>query len=133
MAISFFGGKKQKFYAELDESQVSDSEMTEAPAPAPVVEPSTEEPVAVSAPETPAKAPADKKKKSKKTTAKSEAKKVAPTPAPVSVPVVSKPKVEPTEVAFASQNVLFPTLVRRRPGPSLDAFKAIAKEIGPRR
>lgn len=131
MAISFFGGKKQKFYAELDESQSTDTVITQAPAP--VVAPSTEESVSVSAPETPAKVPADKKKKSKKTNAKSEAKKVAPTPSPVSVPVVSKPKVEPTEVAFASQNVLFPTLVRRRPGPSLDAFKAIAKEIGSRR
>jgi hypothetical protein len=136
MAFKFFGEKKKKFYAELDESQASAPEVAPEVAPpsasAPVAA-VAEEAVAQAAPNSPAPTAESSQKKSKKTSVKTKTKESTPAPATVPAPVVSKPKVEPTEVAFASKNILTPTLVRRRPGPSLNVFKAIAREISPRR
>ena len=125
--FGLFGGK-QKFYAELDESKVPTPAVTEASVPvvAPIAEPT---PPSVA--DTPKATTAAPQKKSKKAAVKSKAKAETPAPTPVVPPVITPKKVEPTEVAFASANLLAPTLLRRRPGPSLASFKAMARNVIP--
>lgn len=110
MFKKLFGGNKNEFFVELDESKAPKAEV-QAPAPVAKAEP-------VVAPEKPA---------SKKTSVKSKAK---ATPKVEAAPVMVAPtpvKVEPTEVKFATQTFA-PSLSRRNPGPSLDKFKAMARE-----
>ena len=74
-----------------------------------------------------------KKKKSKKVKADESATPSSTTPAPQASPKPASkpaPKPEPTSVNFATENYLFQTNTpRRRPGPSLDMFKTMAKQI----
>ena len=117
MFKKLFGGNKNEFFIELDESKAPKAEtQTVAPAevaPTPAVE---TEPVV-----------ATEKPASKKTSVKSKAK---ATPKVEAAPVMVAPapvKFEPTEVKFATQTFA-PSLSRRNPGPSLDKFKAMARE-----
>jgi len=51
--------------------------------------------------------------------------------APVSAPAPVAPtngKVEPQEVEFATKYLITPSLSRRRPGPSLNGFKDMARK-----
>jgi hypothetical protein len=115
MFKNLFGGKKNEFFVELDESKAPKAEVPTssevAPAPAVKAEP-------VAATEKPASKKTSVKSKAK-ATPKVEAAPVKVAPAPV--------KVEPTEVKFATQTFA-PSLSRRNPGPSLDKFKAMARE-----
>jgi hypothetical protein len=70
-------------------------------------------------------------KKAKKTSVKKE-KQVKETPAaPVSAPApvaATNGKVEPQEVEFATKYLITPSMSRRRPGPSLNGFKDMARK-----
>jgi hypothetical protein len=110
MFKNLFGGKKNEFFVELDESKAPKAE-SQAVAPAVKTEPVV----------------ATEKKVAKKASVKSKEKETKKVDAPP-VKVASAPiKVEPTEVKFATQTFA-PSLSRRNPGPSLDKFKAMARE-----
>ena len=114
-------GKKDQFFLELKDD---DKKPQEAPVKAvAIVEKPQEAPVkAVAIVETPVKV----EPKPKKTSIK---KNKASTPAPEGVlPTPVTPKSEPTEVSFASDYLIVPTLSRRKPGPSLNAYKQMARQ-----
>ncbi|MFM6058224.1 MAG: hypothetical protein ACKPBT_08545 [Microcystis aeruginosa] len=123
MLKNLFGGKKSDFYLELKET---DGEQ-QATATTAVVAPVVEAPAA--AVESAAAPVAEKK--AQKTSIKKE-KQVKETPAaPVSVPApvaATNGKVEPQEVEFATKYLITPSLSRRRPGPSLNGFKDMARK-----
>ena len=110
MFKKLFGGNKNEFFVELDESKTPKAE-TQTVAPAEKSEPV----VAIEKPTSMKTSVKSKGKASKKV----DAAPVMVAPAPV--------KVEPTEVKFATQTFA-PSLSRRNPGPSLDKFKAMARE-----
>jgi hypothetical protein len=122
MLKNLFGGKKSNFYLELKETDGEQKAAVTTEAPAPVVE--APAPVAAA----PAAEPAKTEKKAKKTSVKKEKKaKEAPVSAPA--PVAAAPaKVEPTEVEFATKYLITPSMSRRRPGPSLNGFKDMARK-----
>ncbi|MBD2291407.1 hypothetical protein H6F92_22565 [Microcystis wesenbergii FACHB-1317] len=115
MLKNLFGGKKSDFYLELKETDGEQEATATTAAAAPVVE--APAPVA--------------EKKAKKTSVKKE-KQVKETPAaPVSAPAplaATNGKVEPQEVEFATKYLITPSLSRRRPGPSLNGFKDMARK-----
>jgi hypothetical protein len=112
MLKKLFGGKNE-FYVQLDENQtVTPETPTAEPTPAPVAVAS--------------EAPAKSKKTSVKKSAKAPAEIKAPEPAPVVVP---KPKVDPAQVAFASADPVPQNIARRGPGPSLNKFKEMARQV----
>ena len=114
-------GKKDQFFLELKDD---DKKTQEAPVEAvTIVRKPQEAPVkAVAIVETPVKV----EPKPKKTSIK---KNKASTPAPeVAIPTPVTPKPEPTEVSFASDYLIVPTLSRRKPGPSLNAYKQMARQ-----
>jgi hypothetical protein len=116
MFKKLFGGKNE-FFVQLDDSQ------TPAPqAPAPE---STPEPVAAVS-DTPPQAKKTSIKKSAKKAAKAPAETKAPEPAPVVVP---KAKLDPAQVAFASADPIPQNIARRGPGPSLNKFKEMARQV----
>lgn len=116
MLKNLFGGKKSDFYLELKETDGEQKATATTAAAAPVVE-SAPAPVA--------------EKKAKKTSVKKE-KQVKETPAaPVSAPApvaATNGKVEPQEVEFATKYLITPSMSRRRPGPSLNGFKDMARK-----
>ena len=115
MLKNLFGGKKSDFYLELKETDGEQKATATTAAAAPVVEAAA--PVA--------------EKKTKKTSVKKE-KQVKETPAaPVSAPApvaATNGKVEPQEVEFATKYLITPSMSRRRPGPSLNGFKDMARK-----
>ena len=115
MLKNLFGGKKSDFYLELKETDGEQKATATTAAAAPVVE--APAPVA--------------EKKAKKTSVKKE-KQVKETPAaPVSAPApvaATNGKVEPQEVEFATKYLITPSMSRRRPGPSLNGFKDMARK-----
>ncbi|TRT58451.1 MAG: hypothetical protein EWV85_05960 [Microcystis aeruginosa Ma_QC_C_20070703_M131] len=115
MLKNLFGGKKSDFYLELKETDGEQKATATTAAAAPVVEAAA--PVA--------------EKKAKKTSIKKE-KQVKETPAaPVSAPApvaATNGKVEPQEVEFATKYLITPSMSRRRPGPSLNGFKDMARK-----
>jgi hypothetical protein len=129
MFKNLFGGKKEKYYRQIDENQQDEPAKVETPAPA------------KEASQAKAK-PASSKKTSVANNGKAApAKTVAA--APASKPAVSDPeaiiraavskntsngKVEAKKVDFASTNEISPTMSRRRPGPSLNMFKDMARQ-----
>jgi hypothetical protein len=120
--LSMFGklfGKKDQFFLELKDD---DKKTQEAPVEAVTIVRKTQEaPVeAVAIVETPVKV----EPKPKKTSIK---KNKAPAPE-VALPTPVTPKPEPTEVSFASDYLIVPTLSRRKPGPSLNAYKQMARQ-----
>lgn len=116
MLKNLFGGKKKEFFIELDDSKAPKQE---APAAAPEATV-----VAETAAEAPKPATTSKKTSVKKTNTTAKAPEAAPAPTVAPAPK----KAEPTEVAFASKNVIIPTLARRTPGPSLDKYKEMARQ-----
>ncbi len=122
---NLFGGKKEDFFLELDDAGGTPDSAAPTPAAA-VAEAPVAEPAAPAAPQEAPKKVA-KKKSPKKKAAKPQA---APQPAPVA-PAPPAPAA-PT-VLFAPNNLVpQPTGKRRSPGPSLDAFKDMAKGMGRR-
>jgi len=114
MLKKLFGGKKEEFFIQLDESQ-------DAKTPEPKAEPAPA-PVAVEAP--PAEgAPAKSKKTSVKKAKAEPAKEVAP------APVAPAPKPQPTQVEFATKYLITDSMARRQPGPSLNKFKEMARTL----
>jgi hypothetical protein len=122
-------GKKPTFYLELKETEGDKSAPAKTEAPAPVVE--APAPVA-EAPAPVAEVPAATEKKSKKTSVKKEKKEKTvqkvETPAAPVAPAATNGKVEPTEVEFATKYLIVPPASRRRPGPSLNPFKDMARK-----
>jgi hypothetical protein len=113
-------GKKQNFYLELKETD--GDKQPQAPKiekPAPAVE--------AAAPEA---KPAAAAKPAKKTSVKKEKKEnKAETPAPApAANANTNGKVEPKEVEFATKYLITPSPSRRRPGPSLNPFKDMARK-----
>jgi hypothetical protein len=142
MVLKFLGiGKKSEFVLE---APPADSQPAAKAKPA-AAEPSHTEAVAAPAVEKNGKAPstsgktlkeanAEKRAKAEKQTAvdKGEAKAApaaAKAPAPAPAPA---PKAEPAKPNFATTLQLNST-PRRRPGPSLDMFKNMAKQVSPRK
>jgi len=116
MLKKLFGGKKE-FYVQLDDSQTAAPEVAKAEsAPKPEA--------AVSEAPTPAKAPKTSAKKAAK--APVEAKTTATESTPVVAP---KPQAKPTQVAFASADPIPQNIARRGPGPSLNKFKEMARQV----
>lgn len=131
MLKKLFGGKKEQFFAQIDESQLATAEVPAQaevkPEPVAVVE----EPVVIAEEAVVAETPAPKAKKTsvkKSKAAKTATTSVAPTPAPAPVAKAPAP-VDPKEVAFASQYLITQTLSRRLPGPSLNKYKDIARQV----
>jgi hypothetical protein len=119
MFKKLLGGKKD-FYLELKEEESKTATApTEAPVEASVAE--------VPQPET---APKSKKTSIKKGVAKGkETKPVAtPIPAPVVTPSQNG-KSQPQEVEFATKYLITDSASRRRPGPSLNSFKTMARQL----
>lgn len=125
---NLFGSQKDAFFLEIGDAEGTGDSTPAAPAPqAPAVVAEPAAPVAA-APEAPAPAP-----KSTKTSIKA-AKAAAPA-APAKSPEPPKPAPAPVtlppETAFASKFVPSNT-PRRRPGPSLNGFKDMARDMGRR-
>lgn len=124
----FGGGKKKEFFLELDEAQGDKPTEAKAETPAqpePQQESKTEATAVEDAPKKPEKATKSKKKSVKKT-AKKEAPKPQPTTATTNGQVAKKE--EPKEVEFATKFFMVP-MSRRRPGPSLNNFKDMARQV----
>jgi hypothetical protein len=149
MLKKLFGGKKSAYFLELDESQKPEpakekkAEEKKAQAPSKPVEVKKAEPSkATEAPKAETAA-----KNTKKTSVKDKAK-TEPTQAKPE-PKASKPTIsDPEEIVraavfknssnngnaasqtngFAANNVIVPTMSRRRPGPSLNMFKNMARQ-----
>jgi hypothetical protein len=120
MIQKLFGGKKKDYFLELEDTKsVKSSETT---AESPKTEAATFETVKEEATAKPAKS-------SKKTAKK------APKAAPKAEPVVIAPpsqnngQPEPQTAEFATKYLLVSTGSRRRPGPSLSPFKAMARDL----
>lgn len=149
MIKNLFGGKKSAksngdFFLELDETQTAKAK-TEAvvetvvekqPKAAVEAVSETQPEAAVGTVEEKKSEPAEAKttKKSKKTSVKDKATSKAPkapAPAPATTPafISNNNKVEAKEVAFASKYGIDSNMSRRRPGPSLNAFKDMASKI----
>jgi hypothetical protein len=126
MFKGLFGGKKQEFFVELKEDAKTEATEVKTETPVKVAEPQAVE----TTPET-ANGKAPKATKSKKTSVKKAAKTEAPQEPKVAVAPVVK-KEEPKEVEFATQFFMVPTS-RRRPGPSLNTFKELARQVNTRR
>jgi hypothetical protein len=115
MLKKLLSGKKDEFFVQLDDTKTatvaeSSSEASSSPAPEPAVVPP------VTAPKT--------SKPAQKT-----AKKKTATPKPAPVVVAPAPKPQPTQVEFATKYLITDTLVRRQPGPSLNKFKEMARNL----
>jgi hypothetical protein len=139
MVLKFLGiGKKSGYFLEAppadakadakpaakapEPSHVDAAPAAKAPAPAP-------EPTEKKVKKTLKEANAEKKAKAEAKSGKTETQKVEPTPAPAPVPVV---KAEPVLTNFATTLQMTNT-PRRRPGPSMNAFKDMAKQVNPRK
>lgn len=145
MLKKLFGGKKSAYFLELDESQKPEpAKEKKAEAPAKTVEEKKAESTKTT--EAP-KAETAQTKKTQKTSVKNNGK---TEPERVKAePKVSKPTIsDPEEIVraavfkntsnngnaasqtngFASNNVIVPTMSRRRPGPSLNMFKNMARQ-----
>jgi hypothetical protein len=140
MFKKLFGGQKSAYFLELDESKNPQPEKAKEEAKAKPVEEKKAEPAKATASEKPK---AESAKATKKTSVKDNAK-MAPAPAPKETkPTVSDPeeiikaavlknsngKVDPAAVSFASNDSIAPTMSRRRPGPSLNMFKNMARQV----
>lgn len=129
MLKKLFGGKKEQFFAQIDESQLATAEaLAQAevtPEPVAIVE----ETVIVAEKTVVAETSAPKTKKT--SVKKSKAAKTAKTTvAQTLAPAVNAPApVDPKEVAGASQYLITQTLSRRLPGPSLNKYKDIARQV----
>ncbi|QUS61942.1 hypothetical protein [Synechocystis sp. PCC 7338] len=115
MLKKLFGAKKE-FYVQLDENQ----------APAKVEEADVAIVKSEVAPvQTPAPTPSKKTSIKKKSAAKAE----APVETPAPVAPAPKAKVDPSQVAFASGDPIPQNVARRAPGPSLNRFKEMARQV----
>lgn len=126
MPKKLFGGKKEQFFAQIDESQLATAEaLAQAevtPEPVAIVE----ETVIVAEKTVVAETSAPKTKKTSVKKSKAAKTTVAQTLAPV---VNAPAPVDPKEVAGASQYLITQTLSRRLPGPSLNKYKDIARQV----
>lgn len=125
MLKKLFGGKKKEsFFLELEESQVEPPAQTSQEPSEPAAGVAGEEKPVQPTATAPAKSA---KKTSIKKSARAPKSKTAPAAAPAAT-VASKPP-EPQEVEFATKYLIVPTMSRRRPGPSLNAFKDMARQV----
>jgi outer membrane biosynthesis protein TonB len=122
-------GKKPKYFLELKEDEQKAPVVAK---PEPEVAPeAVVEAVATEAP-APAEQPAKPKKtsikKGKAKTEKAASVEVAPTVS-VAPSAVGNGKAEPQEVVeFATKYLIVPSMARRRPGPSLNPYKEMARK-----
>ena len=129
MFKKLFGGQKDTYFLEINENKQEKQTTAETEKPAKPVEEKKAEPV--------------KAKKAQKTSTKSDANGKQTAPAPASKPVVSAPediiktaiaksssngKADAQDAQFATKYVMLPTMSRRRPGPSLNMFKDMARQ-----
>lgn len=124
MLKKLFGGKKD-FYAQLDEKQAPEASAD------PVTAVATEEAQEASPESSAPTKTASKKTSTQKKSAKKTAKTPAPeaTPEPVAVAPGPKTKPDPSQVAFASGDPVPQNIARRNPGPSLNRFKDMARQV----
>lgn len=128
MFKKLFGGKKNEFFLELDDSK---NGQTSKPAEAkkPAAKPAAKAEVAdQQVTEEKAKAKNSKKTSVKKAAKKEVAKSATAPVTPAAMNGNVAKKAEPTEVEFATKYLIMPTGSRRRPGPSLNAFKDMARQ-----
>ncbi|HAC62350.1 MAG TPA: hypothetical protein DCF68_02150 [Cyanothece sp. UBA12306] len=132
---NLFGGKKEEFFLELDESkavQSAPSAEAKKSEPEPEVVPAATSEVATETTTEVAPQAQKTKKTSVKKAAKKTTKKETVTPATVAAEMTNgkvAKKEEPKEVEFATKYFIVPTGSRRRPGPSLNSFKTMAREV----
>ncbi|MBZ8179802.1 hypothetical protein [Oscillatoria salina] len=121
-----FGGKKEGFFLELDESQNGQSTNPKK-AEKPKSQPAKTEAAQSEKKSEPAKQEQKKPEPVKAQTAKPEPKK----PQPAAAKANKNGKVEsPEETTFAPQYLApTPSRSRRRPGPSLNMFKDMARQV----
>ena len=152
--FGFLGGKKSKddkstapktkkakgYFLELDETgNVKSAYIAEKPEPVKAAvsaaEPPKAEPVVEAKKPEPAKADEAKKAEPAKAKATPKQVKIEAQPNPPAAPAAaSNGKAEPqSELTFAP-NYLLPiaTTSRRRPGPSMDSFRDMARQVKPR-
>lgn len=136
-------GKKSEYFLEAEPLSAEDHAKPAADPAAPKIEAKAEPAkakaketeltakAAAKAPETPeltAKAAEPNQKKFKKV------KTAEPEVAPKAVaPKAAAPAPAPATVNFATDYLMTANTPRRRPGPSLDMFKDMAKQVGPRK
>ena len=124
---NLFGGKKETFFLEFDEAEGTSTAPETPAASAPVAE--APQPTEQTATKAEAKKPAKKKSIKKKAAAKAQAPAAA---APVAATTAPAAPPKPA-VLFAPDNLApQPSGNRRRPGPSLNSFKDMAKTMGRR-
>jgi hypothetical protein len=136
-----FVGKKKEYFLEVDDAKGSKSPEPSAKSPKKATEPAKVEDQPKVETETEAKGKAkdkggkkaEKPAKNRQKSANKEASKSqkAPEadPTPVAVSTQSNGKAEPKSVEFATKYLIVPTGSRRRPGPSLNTFKTMAREV----
>ncbi|HEY9639363.1 MAG TPA: hypothetical protein V6C57_02705 [Coleofasciculaceae cyanobacterium] len=127
-------GKKSEYFLEApplsqDESQVNAKKVDPQPKPESTAAGITPADVkAAQIAEAPAAAEsASSQKKSK------QAKAAVDQPKTAVAPKAAAPKVEPATANFATDYLIPKDTPRRRPGPSLDMFKDMAKQVNPRK
>ncbi|MBF2019015.1 MAG: hypothetical protein IGR93_02595 [Hydrococcus sp. C42_A2020_068] len=146
MFKNLFGGKKDAYFLELDENKSQQPAKDKTEAPAKPVEEKKAESSQASEVKSPKAAPVEAKK-TKKTSVKNNGQnaEAAPEPTPkASAPAASDPeaiiraavfkkdsngKVGTQTVQFADKYLMMPTMSRRKPGPSLDMFKNMARQV----
>ncbi|NJO79304.1 MAG: hypothetical protein HC827_12790 [Cyanobacteria bacterium RM1_2_2] len=142
MVLKFLGkGKRSEYFLEAPPStngaeppKTSEAKAADAPAPLEAVGEavaSAKELVSNGAAEVAeaTKTKAKKFKKSKSAETKESAS-AAPS-ATVTAPIAPAPQPEP--VNFATDHLMPANMPRRRPGPSLDTFRSMAKDVTPRK
>lgn len=143
MVLKFLGkGKKSEYFLEAPPStngaeppKAPEAKAADAPAPLKAVSEAlapAKELVSNGAAEAveATKTQTKKIKKSKSTEAKESAP-AAPAPAAVK-PAASVPQPEPVK-NFATDHLMPPNMPRRRPGPSLDMYRNMAKDVTPKK
>lgn len=141
MVLKFLKGKKSEYFLEAPPS-TNGAESDTTPAPLKAVSEAlapTKEILSSNGAAEATKAKTKTIKKSKSAEAKSaeakstEAKESAPAaPSPVVAKPVASPQPEPV-TNFATDHLMPLNMPRRRPGPSLDTFRNMAKDVTPRK
>ncbi|MGK7931718.1 MAG: hypothetical protein AB4041_09830 [Microcystaceae cyanobacterium] len=128
MIQKLFGGKKQEYFLELNDAKGTQSPEEPVKSPKIEAEPTKTESQPKAKAVEKAEKPAKTSKKSAKTVSQPK-KETEPTPTPVPESTQSNGKTDPQSAEFATKYLLVPTGSRRRPGPSLNTFKTMAREV----
>lgn len=125
MIQKLFGGKKKNYFLEVKEDKSAKAPAVESTPP---VEKTPDAAVEVAEPKKEEKTSKSAKSSAKKAKTPKAAPKAAPTPV-VPAAIQTNGKVEPKQVEFATQYLIDAPAARRRPGPSLNPFKSMARQM----